>query len=314
MVTHAEPSSRTPEQQTEHAIVVGVDSRGRSVSALVWAVEEAERTNRSLTMLSARSGEGTTDLAGQHDLGALARRLTLTHVRQREVVGEPVDALLRAAREAELLVVGCRTTRPAQRLLMGSTSRTVACWSPVPLVVVPEAWMQPSLAAAPLVAGVRPMKDGTTADDEPDREVLDFAFSRAAVLKVPLIVVSSWDVPSLYAWSPADLERVHREHEEALHHRLDGWREVHPEVELVVRSVAEASRPGAPRDVPRLPDGRRGTAPLGGAQRPARQHHAPGPARGVPSRRRGARGIPRRARARPRPADASAGLPWAPSS
>ena len=55
MVTHAEPPSRTPEQRTSHSIVVGVDSRGRSVSALVWAVDEAERTHRTLTLLSARS-------------------------------------------------------------------------------------------------------------------------------------------------------------------------------------------------------------------------------------------------------------------
>lgn len=215
MVTHAEPPSRTPEQRTSHSIVVGVDSRGRSVSALVWAVDEAERTHRTLTLVSARSaGDTTAEVAGEHDLGALSRRLTLTHVRHQEVVAEPVDALLQAARDTDLLVVSCRATRPAQRLLLGSTSQTLACWSPVPLVVVPEAWMQPSLASAPLVVGIRPSGD--------DREVLDFAFARAAVLRVPLVVVCSGDEP-----------------EDALHRRLEPWRAAHPEVEVVARSVAD---------------------------------------------------------------------------
>lgn len=71
--------------------------------------------------------------------------------------GEPVEALIEAAAEADLIAVGCRMMWASKWMLMGSTSQVVARWSPVPVVVVPEAWMQPHLATSPVVAGVRPV-------------------------------------------------------------------------------------------------------------------------------------------------------------
>lgn len=225
----------------ERSTVVGVDHRGRSVSALVWAVEEAERRGTAVTLVSAGQDEvSDRDPAGQHDLATLARRLTLTGIRRREVVGDPVDALLDAASEADLLVVGCRSMRPSLRMLLGSTSRAVARWSPVPVVVVPEAWIQPSLAVAPLVAGVRPTKRGEPPkEEETDREVLDFAFTRAAALNVPLAIVSAWEIPAVRAWSPSDIERLRAEHDESLERRIGPWQETYPEVEVSFHSVAE---------------------------------------------------------------------------
>jgi nucleotide-binding universal stress UspA family protein len=226
------------QRPTPRSIVVGVDDRGRSVSAVVWAVEEAEHTRTSLILLSA-GGESTQDPGGDHDVSALARRLTLGDVETRRVEGDAVDALVSAAGEADLLVVGCRSMGPAQRMVVGSTSRAAACWSPVPVVIVPEAWMQPSMATAPLVAAVRPVQPGEPLDDEPDREVLDFAFARAALLKVPLVVVSAWDLSGIDAWSPADVDHLHEEWQASLERRLAPWRDSHPHVELVVRCVAE---------------------------------------------------------------------------
>ena len=221
-------------------VVVGLDSRGRSVSALVWAVEEAERGGTTLVLVSAHPEGTRADPIGEHDLGALAHRLTLSDVAKREVVGEPVTALLDAASESDLLVVGCRSMSPTQRMVLGSTSLAVARWSPVPVVVVPEAWMQPSMASAPLVAGIRPVvRDRPAGHEETDDEVLDFAFARAAALRVPIAVVSAWEIPTLTAWSPEDIKRLRVEHDEALEQYLVPWRTAYPHVEVSIHSVAE---------------------------------------------------------------------------
>lgn len=237
MDTHSD--SQPKAQRPGRSIVVGLDGRGRSASALVWAVEEAERGGTTLALVSAHPKEtGDRDPNGEHDLGALARRLSLADVARQEVVGEPVSALLDAASKADLLVVGCRSMHPTQRMILGSTSLAVARWSPVPVVVVPEAWIQPSMASSPLVAGVRPLElDGPPA--QTDHEVLDFAFARADALKVPLAVISAWEIPTLSAWSPDDIQRYRAEHNEALEEYLVPWRISYPNVEVSVHSVAE---------------------------------------------------------------------------
>src|SRR4051794_6860403 len=242
MVTYATSSVQRLKRDTTLSVLVGVDTRGRSVSAVVWAVEEGEREGAALTLITARSApDRGQDPVGRHDVGALARRLTVGEVGTRDVVGEPVEELLRAAVDVDLVVVGCRSMPPTQRMVVGSTSHAVARWSPVPVVVVPETWTQPSMAADPIVVGVRPAVTGKPATDEPDREVLDFAFSRAAALQVPLIVVSGWEIPTGLAWSAQDIARVRSRYDESLSARLTPWRASYPEVEVERRCVAETS-------------------------------------------------------------------------
>lgn len=241
MTSPVSPPVQVSSAPRARSVVVGVDTDGRSASAVVWAVDHAERDRALVTLISVREpGEVPREVAGRHDLGTLARRLSLTEVRQREVVGDPVAALLDEAALADLLVVGARTMRPAKRMVVGSTSRSVARWSPVPLVVVPEAWMQPSMATSPIVAAIRPgPPEAGDSDPATDADVLDFGFDSAAALKVPLIVVSAWDVAALYAWSPAEVERLRAEHQHELEARLTAWRQRHPGVEVVIRSTTE---------------------------------------------------------------------------
>jgi nucleotide-binding universal stress UspA family protein len=240
MVTRVSRSTSLDDTSNVRSIVTGVDPHGRSASAVVWAVEEAELDGALLTLVSARTDDRPSqDPVGQHDLGTLARRLTLTAVKQREVVGEPVAVLLDEAPRADLLVVGSRTLGPGRRMILGSTSRALARWSPVPVVVVPEAWMQPNMATAPVVAAVHPYAWPMTPADPEDREVLDFAFRRAAALRVPLVVVSAWEIPTIFAWSPPDIERIRSSYDAAMETRLVPWRDRFPQVEVLVRSVAE---------------------------------------------------------------------------
>jgi nucleotide-binding universal stress UspA family protein len=226
----------------EHAIVVGVDPQGRSAGAVVWAVDHAQRSGMGVKLVSATDGRLSTDRAGEHDLGTLARRLGLGNVTQRAEVGAPVDVLLDSLDGADLLVVGSRSMPHTQRLLAGSTSRAVAAWSPVPVVIVPEAWIQPDLASAPVVLGLKPTAGRPAGQaDTTDRQVLDFAFATAAQARVPLIVVGAFDPAWLQAWSRTDMQDAHAEAKSALEGRLATWRHAYPDVEVVADSVAESA-------------------------------------------------------------------------
>ncbi len=227
-------------------IVVGVDHDGRSTSAVVWAAEEAEQTSRALRLVTVRdSGPSTEDPQATHGLAALARRLTLSDVSFLAVGGSPTAALLDESERASMVVLGRRGLGSAQRLLLGSTSLAVAGRSPVPVVVVPERWIQPSMSTAPVLVGVSASdltgSDDTSADRSNavrDSPVLAFAFERASRLRVPLIAVSAWELPAAYSWSPADVHAWRTRYGEALEALLAPWRQRHPDLEVVTRSVS----------------------------------------------------------------------------
>jgi nucleotide-binding universal stress UspA family protein len=241
VTTRVHPTSGTREQADDRPVVVGVDKRGRSASALVWAVDEAERNGGPLQLVTAIvEGEDVASATGEHPLGTLARRLSLAELDERTVVGAAVDVLLDAATQAGELVLGCRSMSPVQRLVMGSTSRAVASWSPVPVVVVPETWMQPSMASSPIVVGVRPDESAVDGETGPvDDAVLAFAFRRADSLGVPLVVVSAYEPAWLQAWSPDDLAAARAEHDKSLARRLEPWTSTYPDVEVTSYNVAE---------------------------------------------------------------------------
>jgi nucleotide-binding universal stress UspA family protein len=221
-------------------IVVGVDHDGRSTSAVVWAAEEAEQTSRPLRLVTVRtSGPGTEDAQATHGLAALARRLTLTDVSFLAVGGSPTAALLDESEAASLVVLGRRGLGSAQRLLLGSTSLAVAGRSAAPVVVVPERWIQPSMSSSPVLVGVSApdLTSGDAPDPARDCAVLTFAVQRATRMRVPLIVVSAWELPGAYAWSPADLYAWRTRYGDALEDLLAPVRDQHPDLEIVTRSV-----------------------------------------------------------------------------
>jgi nucleotide-binding universal stress UspA family protein len=234
-------TERPQKTQARAPLVVGADVRGRSTSAVVWAAEEAQRTGTLLVLVTAHHAAPRRD--GEHGLEALARRLTLSEVAVRDVVGSPTDALLATAEEeaAALLVLGRRSLGAAQRVLTESTSDAVTGRSTVPVVVVPETWIQPSMSSAPIVVGVGSpdLATGELAGPERDDAVLAFAFDRADDMRVALIVVSAWEMPTLYTWSPADVTAWRRRYIATLDERLAPWCRRYPHVEVVARSLPE---------------------------------------------------------------------------
>jgi nucleotide-binding universal stress UspA family protein len=143
-------------------ILVGVDGSDHSRRALGWAMREAVQHNVPLTVLSVHPGQvrpatgiywgvhsypedsHNQDVAraavqefvdkATHEIGEKA-----PEVRIDVVNGNPAEELIRASRDADMLVVGCRGSGGFGRLLMGSVTTQVTHHAACPVVVIPPA-------------------------------------------------------------------------------------------------------------------------------------------------------------------------------
>jgi nucleotide-binding universal stress UspA family protein len=140
--------------EMEPLIVVGVDGSDHSKAALRWALEEARIRGASLRVVHAWFAypplvPGTPVTASDWDaLRDEARAFVERFVE--ETIGDPPDveisamaphataapALVDAAEDADLLVVGSRGLGGFMGLLLGSVSRQCAQRAPCPLVIV----------------------------------------------------------------------------------------------------------------------------------------------------------------------------------
>jgi nucleotide-binding universal stress UspA family protein len=223
-------------------IVVGIDDAAQGSGPLLYACQEADRSHAALQVVSASPvavGPPATDLGTDpaepvlRSLADLTRRLCtdVDVLPPRVEAGQPAHVLVDALDEhALLLVVGRRTRAGVQHLLLGSTSVAVAGHAPVPTVVVPDSWVPGRTASSPVVVGL------SGDDDEP---LLRFGFDRAAALRVPLVAVHAWDIPSLLTWSPTEIARMRAKVLTAMDLRLAPWRAEFPDLEIVTAAPAE---------------------------------------------------------------------------
>jgi nucleotide-binding universal stress UspA family protein len=139
-------------------IVVGVDGSPSSLSALDWALTEAAARGTALTVLAVapvavgafgiaaerypadeedrkkveQATRESVDAAAAQRSGGAAADVTI-----RAVSGLPVDELLKASRDADMLVVGARGAGGFARLLLGSVSSKLTHYAQCPVVIVP---------------------------------------------------------------------------------------------------------------------------------------------------------------------------------
>jgi len=225
----------------DRPLVVGVAPDGRSASAVVWAAEEANRTGRPLVLVTAEDGERGEPL-GDHDMASVARRLTLSDVQHLVKDGRASRVILdEAADSAALTVVGRRGMSLLRRSVVGGTSLTVVTESPCPVIMVPEEWIQPGLCSEPIALGLIPddlFEEERVGDDDPQRSVIDFAFTRADSMRVPLQVTSAWGIPPSLVRNPAEIARCRDRFAEQLGRRLAVWCDLHPDVQVHLHSQA----------------------------------------------------------------------------
>ena len=138
-------------------IVVGVDGSGHSQRALEWALKEAALRQVPLTVLTvheavrgyysavavnpddpARTEEAR--VAAQAETEKVLAELDGPHpdsVTVKAVHGFPVEELIEAGQDADMIVLGSRGAGGFTRLLMGSTAGQVVLHSHSPVLIVP---------------------------------------------------------------------------------------------------------------------------------------------------------------------------------
>jgi nucleotide-binding universal stress UspA family protein len=139
-------------------IVVGIDGSHHSERALDWALKEAALRHTPLTVLSVHqvihgwTGHAApmlqdaplveqTRVAAQEATDKALAALAGPHPESVTVVavsGLPAEALLEAAADADMIVVGSRGAGGFERLAMGSVGDQVARHAHCPVVIVPR--------------------------------------------------------------------------------------------------------------------------------------------------------------------------------
>ena len=140
-------------------VFVGVDGSDHSRLALAWAVREAARQAMPLTVISVRPTpvrpatdiywavpDLPVDTRGEEaELQALREFVnkvadetgeTLPDITVVMEKGDPAEELIKASRDADLLVVGSRGSGGFARLMLGSVSSKVVHHAASPVVVV----------------------------------------------------------------------------------------------------------------------------------------------------------------------------------
>ncbi|MCI3273537.1 universal stress protein [Streptomyces cylindrosporus] len=234
-------------------VVVGVDEGSYSWLAVDWAAAEAERRGCGLRIVHAVGREvdagygeplelGLTERAMQAAVGVLddARaRLTAGHpgvlVETEAAREDPAGALMSAAQDAGLIVVGTRGRGGFAELLLGSVSRKVTAHADRPVVVVRGDAVQP--VGNGIVAGVH---------DERDEAAVRFALVEAELHRADVRLVHSWTPlahTGLVTSQVSHIEQERDAHTQLLHHAARSVIEhpaVHVDAELTVDSAAAA--------------------------------------------------------------------------
>jgi len=188
------------------AVVVGVDGSALSEAALLWAAAEAHSRGAPLHIVHAfvyvhaMGGFAVVDVATPDEIGgevcaAASARVRAEHpdlpVTVEVRVGPAAPQLIKASREASLVVLGARGHGRVGGVLVGSVSQQVALHSRCPVVVVRGRGED-----GPVVVGM----DGSVEADE----ALRFAIRHAEGVGAPLRVVRAEYVEALPGVPPGE--------------------------------------------------------------------------------------------------------------
>ncbi|MFF4054850.1 universal stress protein [Streptomyces sp. NPDC001668] len=231
----------------ERVLTVGLDGSPESLAAAHWAADEAQRRKLTLRLLHAWPllAPEPTAVPSEIDQNYWAKRLV--HNAQTElqahhpgltVVGNLVaddaqDALIRAASESEMLVLGSRGLTPVESYFLGDISMLVVARAGRPVVLVradkkrAEGPSTPESGAADAV--VVGLKLHGPCDD-----LLAFAFTTAAARGVPLRAVHGRAIP-IHAYAPWGVDHtvtqeIIQDAQKHLSQALRAWRKKFPGV------------------------------------------------------------------------------------
>lgn len=230
-------------------VVAGVDGSERSLVAAEWAAREALRRGVGLLLTHAcpplpRRVSPLPGVDAWQHVGEQMLRQTADAFRDRhpglDIEGvhtdtEPEQALLAAAADAGLLVVGARGWGGFDGLAVGSVALHVAATADCPVVTVPDTAPRD---AVPQQADGEEVVAGVNAHAPAD-ETIGFAFRAARERHALLRVVHAWALPpaSPSAWMLTVMEEDRGLWEDqegqVVSDALRAWREKCPQVAVV---------------------------------------------------------------------------------
>ncbi|MFE2889584.1 universal stress protein [Streptomyces graminifolii] len=235
------------------SVVAGLDGSPESRAAAEWAAREAELRGLPLKivhvwvpapdplaqapLMGAETQQQWSERIPREAGEGLRRRHPGVDVTVERVSGAPSDALVKAAKDAELLVLGSRGLSGVGGFLVGSVGLSVVARAELPVVLVRADEQAPDEAEAPPASAApnRPVVLGLDAEGPADA-VIEFAFAEAARRGTTLRVVYGWNLPPYYAYGFALDAGLHdelsREETDSLTEALRPWRQKHPGTEV----------------------------------------------------------------------------------
>lgn len=200
-------------------IVVGVDGSEHSKRALRWAQREAQLHGHELTALLAwglfdqlhvGGGESFDPDYGPADAAAaLVATIADTvgvdaadGIRRVAVCDLPARALLDAAREADMLVLGPRGRGGLQELMVGSVSQACLHHAPCPIAIV----RMPDQDTGPRTVRVRDRIVAGVDGSEHSARALSWAVAEARVRGATIEAVHAWHAPYSMSFAPAAVD------------------------------------------------------------------------------------------------------------
>lgn len=239
---------------TGSPIVVGIDGSDASLVGLAWATHEASRQRRPLRLVHAWEVPmpgyvpvpASIDLVRDSAEAVLAEAVSRAEewAPQLDVSGliahgSAANVLVDHGSDAAMVVVGSHGRGGFARLMLGSTSGSVAAYARVPVVVTRGTSADETWRAGPVVVGV----DGSAVSES----AIDFAFQAASARGGSLVVVHAWAQPDPFVDEAYAVlsEAATRQTEArlAVSESLAGWRDKYPDV-----SVTQVIADGHPVD------------------------------------------------------------------
>ena len=229
-----------PEQTGKYEILVAVDGSPESDAAVRWATREAELRELPITLahvvvpvvttwpvrsLQTEFNEWQEDNArqvleqAQKMLRSTLGDSELPNVRTEVLHDYAVPALVKASKQAQMIVVGSRGMGPIGRAVLGS----------VAIVHADEA--QSPDHTSPVLLGI----DGSPASEA----ATALAFDEASRRQVELVALHAWSDVGVFPVLGMAWQEYEDEGHEVLGERLAGWQEQYPDVVVRRRIVCD---------------------------------------------------------------------------
>lgn len=211
-------------------IVLGYDGSPAAESALDWITDRvARRTGLVEVIVIANmflSSEADTDELRDRAEQRLRMRVPALPVETTAIDGLMPGALVHAARDADLLVVGVDRGHPVKAAWHGWMPQRVSSSAATPTCVVPRGW---SPTAGPVAVGLD--------DDDSSTAAVDFAAAEARADSHELRVVHAWATavePADGASLPTPRRRMLAQHQAYAAATAERIRRAHPSLDVQV--------------------------------------------------------------------------------